>query len=75
MQQPAGGVVLDVAVTAERLLRSITAARGAISLLAKLWTASRIASAVLPRSRLNMCRALRIMVERLRRGKTLFEAD
>src|SRR3954454_1376215 len=46
------------------LLLSISAARGAISLLEKAETVSRIASAVSPRSKLNIRYALGIMVRR-----------
>src|SRR5882757_2658196 len=48
------------------LLLSISAARGAISLLEKAWTVSRIASAVSPRSKLNIRYALGIMMGGLR---------
>src|SRR6266567_9471202 len=47
-----------------RLLLSISAARGAISLLEKANTVSRIASAVSPRSKLNIRYVLAIMVGR-----------
>jgi len=43
------------------LLLSISAARGAISFWEKSWTVSRIASAVSPRSKLNILCALGII--------------
>src|SRR6202140_4344941 len=49
----------------KRLLLSISAARGAISWLAKSCTVSRMASAVSPRSKLNIRCALGIMADDL----------
>src|ERR1700759_3291917 len=51
----------------------MSAARGAISLLAKAWTVSRIASAVSPRSKLKIRYALGIMGVVPPANQTLFE--